>query len=293
MTTTALVLSEHLSKATGDWLQVAVTANIGANTLIISSSLNEHDGGSDTYFEGWWVYVEDYLNETISRKVEHYYTANYTLDVYGANLTEDALNVSTIRLSRYSWAKKLEATNDALKEIYPILHKRVVDQTTISNSDLYTYPMPSSLTDGAVHSVLVNAYTNPADAAAEDTWREVWNWDIVNEGNSIRLPVLFDDGHKIKLTGIAPLEAVTTAASVVNIAGKELELLTAYAKYKLYSQMADPAASEDVDRYERAASKAYGEYAMLVPKLRMISPSRPLRIKGIEQGWTPLLYTTR
>jgi len=277
MTTNALQLNERLSKSANDWLRVAVTTNVAADRLIISTSLNEHDGGRDGYFEDWWVHIGDFLNAGVERRVRNYYTANATCNVFGAVFTADAVNASTIRLGRYSYGEKQIAINAALEELYPILHKKVEDKSLATNSVLYEYPIPSTFNQGDIYGVQVNTYRSAASAADEQEWREIYNWTIMNEGNTLRIPELFASDYLMKIYGTVPMETVEATTDVVNIDDPDhLRLLTAYAKYKLYDNKAAGVSSEDQIRYERETAKAYAEYKRLLPKSRMSTPRKSL-----------------
>src|SRR3990167_11322313 len=100
MTTALSTLMQRLSEPIGDWLRVAVTTNIAANTSIISTNLRPFDGGQDDYFNDWWVYIEDKNNTTVERQISDYATSSGTITVRGANLSADT-EAATIQVHRH------------------------------------------------------------------------------------------------------------------------------------------------------------------------------------------------
>jgi len=278
--TNALVLNEKLSVSIGDWLRVVTTTNIGTADKIAATGLNEYDNARDDHFQDWHVYIEDFANNGVERKVQKYYAANTTLNIYGANLLEDApaTNLATIRLGRYSFGQKQRAINTAIKEIYPTLHKWVVDKSLATNEDLVEYPMPSSFDGGDVHSVAVNMVIANASTSWQQMYRYDSAWSIVNEGNTLRLSSFPGSGNEIKIEGVVPLGTVGAASSVVNIGEPQASLLAAYAKYKLYQGQGQPVSSEDRVRYKQEMAEAYSEYKRLLSGARMTMPARPLPI---------------
>lgn len=281
MATNASVLNEKLSVSTGDWLRVAVSTNIAAGNNIQANTLQEYDNGRDNAFQDHFVYIENFLNAGIERKVRNYYTANATLNVFGGALTADSSNTQTIRLSRIPYGQKQRAINTAISELYPTVHKWAVDKSLATNMNLFEYPLPSAfIPHGDVFSVAVN--TVLANAATE--WKQTYIYDkgfsITNEGNTLRLSSLHTNNYEIKIEGITPLETVVNPSDTVNIDEPQTSLLIAYAKYKLYMNQLEPVASQDVGRYESASARAFAEYKRLLKTARMSMPARPLRLGG-------------
>ncbi len=275
-TTNALILNEKLSRSTGDWLRVIATTNINVGNIIVSTTFNQYDGGRDAYFQDWYCYCEDYNNAGVERQVKNYYTANATLRVWGSNFLNDiTANLATIRLGRYSFGSKQSAINTAIMEVYPTIHKRVVDKTLATNSSFYEYALPASFQNGDVYQVAVNVFL----ANTGDPNRQVYSYTsfaITNEGNTLKLPGLYSTGQEIRIEGITPLETVVNVNDAVNVSGSQVDLLIAYAKYKLYQSIGQPISSSDVGRYEAGLAQAYAEYKRLLPRARMTLPARPL-----------------
>ena len=148
-TTDALTLNELLSKSLGDWIALPTSANIAVNTTIRAEGLNQYDGGRDDYFTDWWLYITDKGNAGVDRRIRNYYTSNATCNVFGAALSADAAVNANIRVHRYSYSQKQVAINTAIKDIYPILHRRL-DLLELRSGDI----LPNShFRDWAVSTV--------------------------------------------------------------------------------------------------------------------------------------------
>lgn len=134
MTTTLLTLHQRLSEAIGDFIEVDTTTDITTDNLIISTTLNNYDKGSDTYFpDNFWVYVTEGENAGVERQVTAYATATGQLTVRGATLAAESAAV-TIRLERYNRTEKLKAIKDAIREVYPDLKRKINDTSLITGN---------------------------------------------------------------------------------------------------------------------------------------------------------------
>lgn len=435
MSTTALDLNKRLSQSMGDFIEHPVTTNIANSTLIVSTHFNKYDQETDGTFKGSWVYITDKVNAGEDRKVQHYYTANATCDVFGANFAAEATNIATVRLHRYSFTDKQLAINASIREIYPALHKRVDDTNLIANNilpnsrferwdvttqpykysatscaatanadsgwtrgagksvklvasealgymeitsdnyprlldlmgktitfkcwvkpgvkddaritiwakqadgtlqnlssttscpagewtllklenqklnddlvlvkfkfivvtsgntahftgarvtgrKLYEYMLPEDFQDGAVMQAFVQGESYSDDGCDDlhpRNWSSIYGFSIIDDGTDryIRFPKLYPNAAMIRLIGISPLSTVSAATDTIEIDGRKLDLLMAYAKYKLFQALEEPVSTEDTGGHESASAKAYGEYMRLLPSLRMPIPTGTMNI---------------
>ena len=134
MSTTLATIEQRLSELIGDYISMAVTTAIAANTSIVSTNLAQYDGGADDYFKPWFAYITDKANAGVERQVSAYTSSTGTLTVRGANLTTDGANLATVRLGRYPRSNKVKAINRAIEEIYPALHKKIDNQTLVGGN---------------------------------------------------------------------------------------------------------------------------------------------------------------
>jgi len=280
MSTDALSLNERLSKSIGDWIATTVTANVGADKLVISTNLNQYDNGEDDIFKDWWVYIASQNNLDKDRKVRFYYTANGACNVFGPNLTADT-NVADVRVHRFSYTEKQGAINDSLRELYPIIYREVDEVlSSVTNSNVYTYNLPVHMAGGELRALLVN--TDSDTSTISGSWDKVWNWTQVNEGRSVRLPNLFASNYNMWVRGIAPINTLSGPSNTIPIDDEStLSLIIAYAKYKFWQNYESPVSSEDVSRYEKATAKAYSDYLKLLPRGRMAVIPTTIKFGGL------------
>ena len=163
MTTALSTLMQRLSEPIGDWLRVAVTTNIAANTSIISTNLRPFDGGQDDYFNDWWVYIEDKNNTTVERQISDYATSSGTITVRGANLSADT-EAATIQVHRHRRTDKLTAINRAASLLYPGLRKNLDNQILITGNML-----PNASFEDWAASTVPDEYTLSSATAAQTT----------------------------------------------------------------------------------------------------------------------------
>jgi hypothetical protein len=140
-TSTKLSLVEEIAKSAGDYLTFDTTTNITTTTAIVSTALNQYDDAKNGIFDGWWVYFNTTANPTVERRTglnagkTTYATATGTLTAGGANFSVESAT-TTCYLFRYKRSHYVDAIDEAIKEIYPTLHKRVDDQTLITGNIL-------------------------------------------------------------------------------------------------------------------------------------------------------------
>lgn len=436
MTTTLLTLDERLLQSMGDWKQeLATTYLSNTSKYIISTHLNKYTS-QDDYFNDWWAYIEDKLNIGVSRKVSDYVAANTTLTVLAAaNFLLDT-EYATFRLSRSDYDTRKRAINEAIRETYPTLHRRVDNRTlstgnilpnahfedwavntypdkyTVTNCavtantvagyyrggaksakvvasatngymsissdsfprlldlmdkeidfkawalpqaanntrlavyvkkadgttatqdattanpaglftllkiedyavpddiveiqfrfpvltntqygffdaarvtgrDIYEYLLPKDFQNGSISEVYIQTH-GYSDEKCDDLqpreWAKIYDWKIITHGTEkyLVLPAgQFSENLQIRLIGTAPLESLSASSDTISLDDPEVNLLIAFAKYKLYQATEGIPASEDIGRYERGSAKAYAEYMRLLPNLKMAMPSRTLNL---------------
>jgi len=163
------------------------------------------------------------------------------------------------------------------------------DAARVTGRDLYEYLLPTDFKNGTISQVYIQT-SGYSDDACDDLqpryWERVFGYSTINDGTYkyLRLPSLYSNNRQIRLIGYCPLESLSAstnalaAAKTISLDGEKLNLLIAYAKYKLYQAQEDIPSSEDVGRYETASAKAYLEYLRLLPNLRMIAPSGTMRL---------------
>lgn len=137
-TTTLTNLDVDLLQAIGDYRNITVTTAIAASTSLVSTTLQQYRNTAD-YFNGFWAYIADYANIGVSRYISDD-DGTSTLTVLGGNLSTDGANLATFTLSRFSWADRVLAINQALQDIYPSIYVPVDNMNLVTGNIL---PDPS------------------------------------------------------------------------------------------------------------------------------------------------------
>jgi len=136
MSTTLDTLETRVSQKIGDYISVAVTTAITTDHSVISTNLNEYDGGEDNHFIDWYCYITDEANIGVERQISDYATSSGTLTLRGANLLDDGVKLAVIRVYKYKRANKILAINDATRDISQVLFRRLDDITLITGNIL-------------------------------------------------------------------------------------------------------------------------------------------------------------
>jgi hypothetical protein len=139
-TFTFLELQQALQEACNDFIEVDTTTNLTTNNSIVSTTLKQYDDGANGHFDGWWAYITEGNNLGVERKTglpgtTTYATATGTLTILGAALSAETAAM-TIRLTRYEPRLYRNAIIEAIKELYPTVHKPVDDISLISGNIL-------------------------------------------------------------------------------------------------------------------------------------------------------------
>jgi len=160
------------------------------------------------------------------------------------------------------------------------------DSARLVSQELKEYLLLSDFASGMVYQVYIQT-SGFADDICDDlqpqSWETVYGHDTYNDGTYewLVLPHFYSNNRQIRVIGTAPLSTLSTATDTIEIDGEAVNLLIAYAKYLLYQKQEGIPASEDISRYERASAKAYAEYMRLLPRLKMVTPSITMNIKGV------------
>jgi len=166
MSTTFATLRQRLLESIGDYISVAVTTALAADTSVISTNLNEFDGGADDYFNNWYCYITSEANIGVERQITNYATSGGTITVRGGNLTAEAgSEKAVVWVCRHSILQKIDkALNRALEELFPSLHKRIDDLTLVTGNSL-----PNAHFEDWAVTTTPDLYTAPTGSVAATT----------------------------------------------------------------------------------------------------------------------------
>jgi len=162
-TDTWLEIKGEFDSAIGDFLEVDTTTNITTSNAVVSTTLRQYDNGTDGYFDKFWVEITEGNNAEAKRRTglpaaTTYATATGTLTVAGDSFAADTGDI-TCRLHKYNPSSKERALIEAIKQIYPMLHKDVDDITLITGNIL-----PDGHFESWTSSSVLDFYTAGTDS---------------------------------------------------------------------------------------------------------------------------------
>ena len=165
-TTAASVLDERLSKKIGDWLETALTTALTTSKALTSTNFNIYDEGNDNHFVGQWAYITNFANIGEDRKISTYATTSGVGAVFGVNFVSDSADKATVRISHDSYTAHIRAINDAIRELYPSLHRSMEDRTLVTGQilpdnsfELWTTSSTPSLYSASANATLARTTT--------------------------------------------------------------------------------------------------------------------------------------
>lgn len=237
----------------------------------------------------------DLMNKTVSFRAWAYpemaNDAFLTIYTVKADGTAQTLN-STTACPAVNWTLlelKDQAINDDIVEIefrFRVLTNTkyaIFDGARAIGGQNYEHLLPNDFEAGNLLQVYVQSAGQTEYACDElqpKYWERVYSFEITDNSSDkfLRLPHLYPDEHRIRLIGHRRLEDLSSDTDTICIDGEAVNLLIAYAKYKLYQMAQDLPASEDISRYESAVAKAYAEYRRLLTNLKMREPPRTMKL---------------
>lgn len=168
------------------------------------------------------------------------------------------------------------------------------DDARLFGQNRFEYLLPTDFDSGSLAEVWIQTRGALRDATNTDAsdelqvrhWERIWGWQIMEDGTDrhLRLPALFTQQRRVRLIGTGTLEALSqdTPDGTISLDGRRLNLLIAFAKYKLYTIVPGIPASEDISGYDSAAAKALFDYRRL-HYLSMAQKSRNMKIRPIVE----------
>jgi len=151
------------------------------------------------------------------------------------------------------------------------------DNVRLEGAPVFEYLLPLWAGKGTVSEIYQQTSGNAEDIAddvftAASSCRGIYNWQVYSqEGDSfIRFPMAFSSAYKMILSGNAPLEDnLSSETSTMTIDDPQLQLLAAYACYKLMEMQMSPVSSDDTDKTAQIANYWRGQAEMLKHQVGM------------------------
>lgn len=128
-TSTLATLRQKLSESIGDY-QAETTTNAGSATTLVCSALVDKP---DDYYNDWWVIPTSGTYSGVAKKIYDFTGSSGTITVYQTWAGTPGSGI-TFELHRFLPSDYTRALNEAAKECYPYLHKRIFDENVISGN---------------------------------------------------------------------------------------------------------------------------------------------------------------
>ena len=217
--------------------------------------------------QGKTVTLEGYaLPET----ADDAYLVIYTKDYQG---TEQTLTSTTANTADEFTLLKLEdqAINDNLDTVEIRLKVATsgqyvcFDDLRLTGVDVNEYLLPADdLHNMSIQQVFIQAAGDLEDIRP-NTWTPVIGFETFDNGvdRYLQLPGNYGSGRRIRLVGTTDLSALSSATDTIELDGGGISPLLAYAKYKLFNQLAANTSSQDTERFKSLAGRFLSEYHRL------------------------------
>ena len=148
-----------------------------------------------------------------------------------------------------------------------------LDNARLTAKQIDQYFVPVDIRNSRIQAVYIQedwATTKesyePCDSLSPTKWKRIYNWHYWtdNEYDWIEIPDL-PTGYLIRIIIFSPLETLTAATDTISIDSKNVLLLLAYARYKLFQAERGLPSAKDTTRVEKMMAEALTEYNRLLP----------------------------
>jgi hypothetical protein len=161
-----------------------------------------------------------------------------------------------------------------------------LDNAQLFGKPIEKYLLPTSVHNGKIVALYIqnwshsNEYLDPCDVPNPESWKRIFNWQYEFDGTNDWLDIPNQTERlKIKALTLNPLDQLTLGTDTVNINGRRVNLLLAYAKYKLYQQQRSVPSSQDVTRFDKFMAESLAEYNRLLPSCRIPQVLETVRVR--------------
>lgn len=286
--TTLQAIREKIGRLTGTMhLGTTTSSGSGGGSTAICTSSNfvrfrdDYFGGTSGV-DGWYFYWVENANWTvISDWVQS--TGTFTFSpVFSAQVTSG----STFEvMTRWTPDEYRDAINWAIANVYPLLSKPIIDTNTLTEQDIFVYPVPSSIR--ILNGVEIESDTNQ-DSTDSRTYGQPWRkiaFENIDDGllRNIEFKRELIAGRRLRFTGTTMLSLLYNDSDYTEVLDPQVDLIVYLAAHRLYYMLCNLDASSDIDRY-----KAQGDYYLSLytdNKQRHGSRRRPKTIWSHDARW--------
>jgi hypothetical protein len=304
----AASLVRELSRRMGD-LVLSVPTAPGTTTTLIDSALDQYypaNPGNTTSFLNVWVYgvaaaldgltPADQNNRGVERRAKSWSIDSHTLSFYTAWPSAPTAGTYEIH-QRSQRSRKLEALNDAVRQLNLAWYRRAQDEvtlTTVQNQWRYSIPNAAALWS-SIDTIEIQM--NPsfadypyADASAWDPHIE----QIVDAAGNPTLQIQFGlmppPGRIVRLRGTAGYPDLANETDVLGLTpvwSEALAWIYDWAEYRLYQWESNKQPSGQTERLRQSMQDRLQAAKMYLLENQPEKPNARLVVPGRGTGQLP------
>lgn len=287
--TTLQVIRQKLGKLTHN-MQVGTTSSAGAgdgSTAIVDSA--DFKRRRDAFFgggqgvDGWFFHRLDTNEWTV---VSNWVQSTGTFTFSPQFSTQVPTDTKFEVVNRWTPDELRESINWAIENSYPILSKPVIDTGSVTVEDVYSYQVPNNIRILNKIEIESGDYdTSPDDRTRGHPWRQV-AYEEIDDGltRKVEFKRELKEDRRIRFTGTSVLNLLFDDSDYVEVVGPQVDLITYYAAYRLYSLLTNTDAASDIDRARMLAQT----YLAMYEDSKRIRASRrkPKKIWSHDALWS-------
>lgn len=188
-------------------------------------------------------------------------------------------------MTRWTPDEYRDAINWAITNAYPVLSKPVIDTGTLSQEDIFEYPIPNSMKILNKVEIESTSFSDSTDTRTRGLpWRSI-PYEELDDGlnRKIAFKRELDDGRRLRLTGTTMLSQVYNDTDFVEIVDPQVDIIVYLAAHRLYTLLVNSDASSDIQRYTQQAAYFMSMYESA--KRVKATRRKPKTIWGHDARW--------
>ena len=161
------------------------------------------------------------------------------------------------------------------------------DPPRLTGKDVLEHILPTDFQEGMIDEVHIQTSgtsDDPCDDIHPGHWQEISGWEVLSDGTDkwLQLPYSYSNKYQIRLIGNKKLENLSADTNTITLDREErVNILVAYAAYRLFKMIKGVPASADISRYDVLAREWLAEYYRLSSLFKMPVKSVAMHLPNI------------
>jgi len=286
-TTTALsTILPQFARRIGSYIgSFSTTTAITTNTSVVSTGLRDLGFTDDDVLNDSFIKITSGNNINDVRLIADYTGSSGTITVSGTNFSADSDTGTTFEIYRYDPDQLRDALNDASRQAFPALFKRIDDRTLTVAPSQARYERPSSIEPGYIRQV----YLLPKLESKTYTENILNDQNVDMEADSSSLTNWTDSTH---ITAAVEVDTVSPNNYMVYRGDQSAKLTCAASNTGTFTiSVTNPTNYESEEL--NFSIWVYSKYASLVsPMLQIDSDTAVTGTSHSGGGWERLTVST-